>query len=231
MITVFVFSGDRQTQDRLCASLNEQDEFSAHPVNDIERAEMLIRAHVQVDALLVDWGHTEVESTRRVIDRVKEISDLQVPAVILVDQETAIGPIDVMGNGLDHYLNKPVSSQKMATCILDALSRHAPLTSGSRLSAAGIELICDEHRVIIDGNTVPLSPSEYRLLEFFMSNMEKVYDRQRLLKSVWGRRGIAIDERTVDVHIRRLRKILMEYNRETLIQTVRGFGYRFSEKP
>ncbi len=231
MITVFVFSGDRQTQDLLCSRLNEQKGFSAHPASDLDRVETLLRAHITADSFLMDWTPADNEPTRHLLEQVQEINGEEVPVIILAEETAQIGQVGVMGNGLDHYLNKPVSSQKLTSFISDVLRRRTQLNTGSRFSAAGIELICDEHRVLIDGHNVILSPSEYRLLEFFMSNPEKVYNRQQLLNSVWGRKGVGIDERTVDVHIRRLRKVLLGYGRDTLIQTVRGFGYRFSEIP
>jgi two-component system phosphate regulon response regulator PhoB len=91
----------------------------------------------------------------------------------------------------------------------------------------GITLITDQHRVFIADNSVNISPTEYRLLEFFLTHPDRVYNRTQLLDLVWGR-STYVEERTVDVHIRRLRKLLAEYHLEILIQTVRGFGYRFS---
>jgi two-component system phosphate regulon response regulator PhoB len=132
--------------------------------------------------------------------------------------------------GLDDFLVRPVSSRELISRIRAVQRRRIPESEIRRLGAAGIELICDQHRVVIDGRNVSLSPTEYRLLEFFMSHPEKVYTRTQLLNNVWGR-NVLIDERTVDVHIRRLRKALLKHGRDTVIQTVRGFGYRFSEWP
>jgi two-component system phosphate regulon response regulator PhoB len=85
----------------------------------------------------------------------------------------------------------------------------------------------EQHRLSIGEQQLEVSPTEYRLMQFFMTHPDKVYSRTQLLDQVWGR-SVYIEERTIDVHIRRLRKILAEYNREELVQTVRGFGYRFS---
>jgi two-component system phosphate regulon response regulator PhoB len=90
-----------------------------------------------------------------------------------------------------------------------------------------VTLDAEQHRLTIAGKTVDVSPTEFRLMQFFMTNPDKVYSRTHLLDQVWGR-SVYIEERTVDVHIRRLRKLLAEFGREELIQTVRGFGYRFS---
>jgi len=103
------------------------------------------------------------------------------------------------------------------------------LGSSGKVEIGGIELSIDEHLVVIGGRSVVLSPMEYRLLEFFLTHPDKVYSRNQLLDMVWGRNSF-IEERTVDVHIRRLRKALEDFGREEMIQTVRGFGYRFSEK-
>jgi two-component system phosphate regulon response regulator PhoB len=107
------------------------------------------------------------------------------------------------------------------------LRRCGKLEKQNRIEMGGITLLTDQHRVSIADHPVTISPTEYRLLEFFLTHPDRVYTRTQLLDQVWGR-STYIEERTVDVHIRRLRKLLAGYDRENLIQTVRGFGYRFS---
>jgi two-component system phosphate regulon response regulator PhoB len=102
--------------------------------------------------------------------------------------------------------------------------------AGDTLEAGGLLLDTASHRVTTSGQTVQLGPTEYRLLQFFMEHPERVYSRSQVLDRVWGG-NVYVEERTVDVHIRRLRKALEPYGRESLIQTVRGSGYRFSTQP
>ena len=98
------------------------------------------------------------------------------------------------------------------------------------LEAGGVTLDVASHRVTVDDQSVPLGPTEYRLLQFFMEHPERVYSRSQLLDRVWGG-NVYVEERTVDVHIRRLRKALEPSGRDGLVQTVRGSGYRFSTRP
>ena len=124
-------------------------------------------------------------------------------------------------------MTKPFSTRELIARIKAVLRRSGRIGRSSRIELGGITLDSEEHRVAIEQSQVTLSPTEYRLLEFFLTHPDKVYSRNQLLDQVWGR-STYIEERTVDVHIRRLRKILSEHEREDMIQTVRGFGYRFS---
>jgi two-component system phosphate regulon response regulator PhoB len=110
------------------------------------------------------------------------------------------------------------------------LRRTTPACGGDTIEAAGLALDTASHRVTADGQTVQLGPTEYRLLQFFMEHPERVYSRSQVLDRVWGG-NVYVEERTVDVHIRRLRKALEPFGRESLVQTVRGVGYRFSTQP
>ncbi len=105
-----------------------------------------------------------------------------------------------------------------------------PGAAGESLEAGGLVLDVASHRVTVDDASVALGPTEYRLLQFFMEHPERVYSRSQLLDRVWGG-NVYVEERTVDVHIRRLRKALEPSGRDGLVQTVRGSGYRFSTRP
>ena len=104
-----------------------------------------------------------------------------------------------------------------------------PRPEDTRIEVGGLTLNVADHRVEVKGEKVELAPTEFRLLQFFMSHPDRVYSREQLLDHVWGR-GVYVEERTVDVHIRRLRKALGPVNCENYIQTVRGAGYRFSTR-
>jgi two-component system phosphate regulon response regulator PhoB len=126
-------------------------------------------------------------------------------------------------------LTKPFSPKELIARIRAVLRRSGKLTGSSQVSLGDITLDTEQHRITIGSRHLDVSPTEFRLMHFFMVHPDKVFTRTQLLDQVWGR-SVYIDERTVDVHILRLRKILSEFGKEDLVQTVRGFGYRFSLK-
>ena len=128
--------------------------------------------------------------------------------------------------GADDYLTKPFSPRELAARIKAVLRRRAPQLSGDAVESEGLRLDPATRRVTAQGTRVELSPSEFRLLHFLMTHPERVYSRAQLLDHVWGDH-VFIEERTVDVHIRRLRKALEPSGHDRLIGTVRGSGYGF----
>jgi two-component system phosphate regulon response regulator PhoB len=132
--------------------------------------------------------------------------------------------------GADDYVTKPFSPRELLARINAVLRRAGVAAPDEVVEAGGLVLDAAGHRVLSGGQTVPLGPTEYRLLSFFMTHPERVYSRSQLLDRVWGG-NVYVEERTVDVHIRRLRKALEAFALDGLIQTVRGAGYRFSTKP
>jgi two-component system phosphate regulon response regulator PhoB len=206
----------------------EQAEFAVRAVADTHQAQAVLNESVP-DLILLDWmlpGLSGVEWARR-LKKDKQYGE--VPIIMITargEEEDRIKGLDV---GADDYVTKPFSPRELVARIKAVLRRSNKYGKSGRIEIGGIVLDVDEHRVSISNNDVDMSPTEYRLLEFFLTHPGKVYSRSQLLDQVWGRSSF-IEERTVDVHIRRLRKILAEYDREELIQTVRGFGYRFSEQ-
>lgn len=206
----------------------EQAEFAVRAVADTHQAQAVLNESVP-DLILLDWmlpGLSGVEWARR-LKKDKQYGEI--PIIMITargEEEDKIKGLDV---GADDYVTKPFSPRELIARIKAVLRRSNKYGKSGRIEIGGIVLDVDEHRVSISNNDVDMSPTEYRLLEFFLTHPGKVYSRSQLLDQVWGRSSF-IEERTVDVHIRRLRKILAEYDREELIQTVRGFGYRFSEQ-
>lgn len=127
--------------------------------------------------------------------------------------------------GADDYITKPFSTRELISRIKAVLRRGHPLTSD--ITIGKLSLDNQSRRVSADGQLIDIGPTEYRLLAFFMSHPERAYTRAQLLDQVWGG-NVYIEERTVDVHIRRLRKLLRPYGCDNLIQTIRGTGYRLS---
>jgi two-component system phosphate regulon response regulator PhoB len=206
----------------------EQAEFSVRTAPDTQQAQSLLNEHTP-DLILLDWmlpGLSGAEWARRLK---KDKAHGDIPIIMVTargEEEDKIRGLDV---GADDYVTKPFSPRELVARIKAVLRRSGKFGKSGRIELGGIVLHHEEHRVTIGESPVVLSPTEYRLLEFFLTHPDKVYSRGQLLDQVWGR-GSFIEERTVDVHIRRLRKILSEHGREEMIQTVRGFGYRFSEQ-
>lgn len=228
-INVLVVEDEEAIREMLTLVL-EQADFAVHSAGDVQQA--LSRMDEQEpDLILLDWmlpGVSGVEWARRLK---KDENYGDIPIILVTargEEEDKIRGLDV---GADDYVTKPFSPRELIArirAVLRRSNRQAKLDG--RIEIGGILLDTDEHRLSIDEESVNLSPTEYRLMEFFLTHPSKVYSRAQLLDQVWGRSAY-IEERTVDVHIRRLRKILSEHDREDMIQTVRGFGYRFSTRP
>jgi two-component system, OmpR family, phosphate regulon response regulator PhoB len=207
----------------------EQADFSVRSASDAHQALAMMNQR-EPDLILLDWmlpGLSGVEWARRLK---RDQTYNEIPIILLTargEEEDRVRGFEV---GADDYVTKPFSTRELIARIKAVLRRSGRLGKSSRIEMGGIILDSDEHRITIDLTLVSLSPTEYRLLEFFLTHPDKVYSRNQLLDQVWGR-STYIEERTVDVHIRRLRKILSEHDREEMIQTVRGFGYRFSVTP
>lgn len=189
-------------------------------------------AHTQIlqetpDLVLLDWmlpGVSGVEYARR-LRREKLTQGL--PIIMLtarVEEEDKVRGLD---SGADDYITKPFSTRELLARINALLRRHSPLVAETPVEVEGLSLDPSTHRVSAHGQTLALGPTEFRLLHFFMTFPERVHSRERLLNGVWGD-NVYVEERTVDVHIRRLRKALTPSAHDRLIQTVRGAGYRFS---
>jgi len=135
-----------------------------------------------------------------------------------------------LATGADDYLVKPFGARELLARINAVLRRTTPAEGAERIDIEGLVLDQSSQRVSSGERTVALGPTEYRMLAFFMTHPERVYTREQLLDRVWGG-NVYVEERTIDVHIRRLRKALEEFGYDRLIQTVRGSGYRFSSRP
>jgi two-component system phosphate regulon response regulator PhoB len=187
-------------------------------------------ADARPDLLLIDWmlpDQSGLELTRAV-KRSKDTQDL--PVIMLTARAEEHDKVSGLEGGADDYVTKPFSPRELLARINAVLRRSSSGTTSEALEAGGLVLDVASHRVTVDDQNVALGPTEYRLLQFFMEHPERVYSRSQLLDRVWGG-NVYVEERTVDVHIRRLRKALEPSGRDGLVQTVRGSGYRFSTRP
>ena len=179
------------------------------------------------DLVLLDWmlpGASGVEIARKL--RADERTR-QIPIIMLTARSEEQDKVQGLDAGADDYITKPFSPRELLARIKAVLRRRAPQMTDDAVEVKGLRLDPVTHRVQGNGETVDLGPTEFRLLHFFMTHAERVHSRTQLLDQVWGDH-VFVEERTVDVHIRRLRSALEPTGHDGLIQTVRGTGYRFS---
>jgi len=201
---------------------------------DVREAEDCGEARARIadrrpDLMLVDWmlpDMSGLELTRQ-LKRDKETQEL--PIILLTARAEENDKITGLDGGADDYVTKPFSPRELLARINAVLRRALPGGTEEVIAFEGLGLDQASHRVTADDRTVALGPTEYRLLAFFMTHPERVYTRGQLLDRVWGG-NVYVEERTVDVHIRRLRKALGDFGYDRFIQTVRGSGYRFSTR-
>ncbi len=178
------------------------------------------------DLVLIDWmlpDSSGLELTRA-LKRDKENKDLAI--IMLTARAEEQSKISGLDSGADDYVTKPFSARELLARI-NAVLRRSTTVSSEPISLGILELRPDEHRLFVDGQELTLGPTEFNLLSFFMQNPERVFSREQILDRVWGQ-NVYVEERTVDVHIQRLRKALSGSQAQKYIQTVRGTGYRFS---
>ena len=179
------------------------------------------------DLILLDWMLPDMSGLElaRQLRRGAETRDI--PIIFLTARADESDKVTGLEGGADDYLTKPFSARELVARIQAVLRRSAPAGAEERVSIEGLTLDQAGHRVLAGGNPVALGPTEYRLLQFLMTHPERVYSRGQLLDRVWGG-NVYVEERTVDVHIRRLRKALEPSGCDRFVQTVRGAGYRLS---
>lgn len=204
----------------------EQAGFKSIATSDAEEAQKALDDS-SPDLILLDWmlpGISGVEWARRLK---KEPVYRDLPIIVLTargEEEDKVRGLEI---GADDYITKPFSPKELVARIRAVLRRSGKIQGLAQIALGDLVLDTEQHRLSIGDKQLEVSPTEFRLMQFFMTHPDKVYSRTQLLDQVWGR-SVYIEERTIDVHIRRLRKILSEHGREDLVQTVRGFGYRFS---
>ena len=182
------------------------------------------------DLLLVDWMLPDMSGLELTRQLKRDKDTQEVPVIMLTARADESDKVTGLEGGADDYVTKPFSPRELVARINAVLRRTVPGGQDEVIEAEGLRLDQAGHRVTARDRSVPLGPTEYRLLSFFMTHPDRVYSRGQLLDRVWGG-DVYVEERTVDVHIRRLRKALEECGYDRFIQTVRGSGYRFSTRP
>ena len=178
------------------------------------------------DLAIVDWmlpGMDGIELVKRL--RRDDVTE-DLPIIMLTARGEEPDKLKSFDVGIDDYITKPFSPRELLARI-KALLKRSGTPENNILESNGIQLDLNSHRVTINGQEIHTGPTEYRLLELLVRNPDRVFNRNQLLDRVWGR-GVYIEERTVDVHILRLRKLLKPFGLDRAVQTVRSVGYRFS---
>ena len=206
----------------------EQNGFQAIEAEDYDSA---IAAMVEPypDMVLLDWmlpGGSGIQIAKQF--KQSEYTR-QIPIIMLTargEEEDKVRGLEV---GADDYVTKPFSPKELMARIKAVIRRVSPTSLEEAIEVHGLRLDPISHRVTSEGSEIDMGPTEFRLLHFFMTHPERVYSREQLLDHVWGT-NVYVEDRTVDVHIRRLRKAIAPLGHDRLVQTVRGAGYRFSSK-
>ncbi|KGJ91841.1 phosphate regulon transcriptional regulator PhoB [Colwellia psychrerythraea] len=206
----------------------DQNGFNAIEACDIEQA--LAKIHEPYpDLILLDWmlpGGTGVSLAKKL--KQNEYTR-NIPVIMLTARSDEDDKVKGFEAGVDDYVTKPFSPKELIARIKAVIRRVSPTSLEEEVDFHGLKLDPVAHRVAINGRSLELGPTEFRLLHFFMTHTERVYSREQLLDNVWGT-NIYVEDRTVDVHIRRLRKAISGEGHDDFVQTVRGAGYRFSSK-
>jgi two-component system phosphate regulon response regulator PhoB len=200
-------------------------EYTLLEAEDAEAAQVIIMDN-RPDLILMDWMLPGMSGLELAQQLKADTNTKDIPIIMLTARGDENDRIRGLDCGADDYVIKPFSPRELMARIKAVLRRASP-EQGEVIEIGGIKLDNATHRLSIDGKKLQLGPTEYKLLQFFMTHPERVYNRSQLLDRVWGG-NVYIEERTVDVHIRRLRKVLAEHQSDHLVQTVRGAGYRFS---
>jgi two-component system phosphate regulon response regulator PhoB len=221
---ILVVEDERPIRDMLAFNLGRAGYQVQHAADGREARAAI--ADGFPDLVLMDWMLPDVSGLELTRQLKRDPETREIPVIMLtarVEEDDRVAGLD---GGADDYVVKPFSQRELLARIRAAL-RRATAAEGEVVKVGELKLDAASHQVSVAAAEVSLGPTEYRLLEFFMHHPDRVYSRTQLLDRVWGG-NVYVDERTVDVHIRRLRKALTPYGYDRLIRTVRGAGYRFS---
>ena len=202
--------------------------FLCEEAADTQAARSTLKAG-RPDLILLDWmlpGMSGIDYARR-LKSAPETRDI--PIIMLTAKGEEADKVRGLETGADDYITKPFSTGELIARVRAVLRRYVKAETGALIEINGLRLDPETYRVTANGQDIEISPTEFKLLRFFIGHPERVYSRSRLLDQVWGE-NVYVEERTVDVHIRRLRKTLEPFGFQRYIQTVRSVGYRFSTR-
>ena len=202
--------------------------YTCEEVADAETARTTLQKE-RPDLILLDWmlpGVSGLDFARRL----KNDTDTRnIPIIMLTAKGEETDKVRGLDTGVDDYVTKPFSTRELTARLRAVLRRYTPVEEGGVIEMGGLSMDPATYRVTAGEQDIEISPTEFKLLHFFITHPERVYSRAQLLDHVWGQ-NVYVEERTVDVHIRRMRKTLEPYGFDRFIQTVRSVGYRFSTR-
>ncbi len=227
MATILVVDDEPDIREVIRFALESAD-FRVVEAGHADDARRLLSAE-SPDLVLLDWmlpGRSGLELAQQLKQNPKTRA---VPIIMVSARGEEEDRIRGLETGADDYIAKPFSPREMVARVNAVLRRSRPEDLTDSVEIGGLCMDNVSHRVSAEGRPVDVAPTEYRLLHFFMTHSDRAFSRSQLLDQVWGDQ-VYVEERTVDVHVRRLRKALEPTGHDRLLQTVRGVGYRFSDK-
>lgn len=222
---ILVVEDEPAIQELLALNLTQAGHNAMRALS-VEQAQLFMREALP-DLIILDWmlpGMSGIDFARKL--KSDELTK-GIPIIMLTAKSEESDKVRGLEVGADDYVTKPFSPRELNARIKAVLRRRAPQMTDDPIEVGGLRLDPMTHRVSGNGASLDLGPTEFRLLHYLMSNPERVHSRTQVLDRVWGD-SVFVEDRTVDVHIRRLRRALAESGHEEFIQTVRGAGYRFS---
>jgi two-component system phosphate regulon response regulator PhoB len=222
---ILIVEDEQAIREMVCLALSQAG-FDCLQAADAGEAQQRLLEGLP-DLVLLDWmlpGMSGLDYARKLR---REKLTQEVPVIMLTARTQEEDKVRGLDTGADDYITKPFSTRELIARVKALLRRTAPQATDEPVEVRGLSLDPVTHRVQAGERRLDLGPMEFKLLHFFMTHPERVHSRERILDSVWGA-NVYVEERTVDVHIRRLRKALTPSGHERLIQTVRGAGYRLS---
>jgi two-component system phosphate regulon response regulator PhoB len=222
---ILIVEDEASIRDMVAFALRRADMEPAHAA-DARAAEHAIAEKIP-DLILLDWmlpGTSGLELARRLR---RDEGTREIPIIMLTARGEEIDRVNGLEAGVDDYVVKPFSTRELLARIRAVLRRVQGDDGSGVVEIGTLRVDGPAHRVHASDTPVQIGPTEYRLLHFFVTHPERVYSRAQLLDHVWGG-SVYVEERTVDVHIRRLRQALEPHDLAHMVQTVRGAGYRFS---
>jgi two-component system phosphate regulon response regulator PhoB len=225
--TILIVDDEAPIRDMLRVAL-EMADYRCLEAEDAQQAHAII-VDEKPNLILLDWmlpGTSGIELARRLK---KDELTASIPIIMLTAKGEEDNKVQGLETGADDYITKPFSPRELVARLKAVLRRTEDISTLGPITVEGLCMDPVSHVVTINQHPVQMGPTEYRLLEFFLTHQDRVYTRSQLLDHVWGG-NVYVEERTVDVHIRRLRKALNHDEHDRFIQTVRGTGYRFSTK-
>ena len=224
---ILVVEDETAIREMICFVL-EQNGFQPIEAEDYDTAlSFLIDPYP--DLVLLDWMIPGGSGIQVIKQMKRENNTRDIPIIMLTAKGEEEDKVKGLETGADDYVIKPFSPKELVARVKAILRRLSPMSAEDVIEFNGLSLDPVSHRVTSQDKPIDMGPTEFKLLHFFMTNPERVYSREKLLNYVWGT-NVYVEDRTVDVHIRRLRKAIEQDGHDRMIQTVRGTGYRFSAR-